>query len=209
MFIYSGHVYIFTIWQTSLDPVAGSWSIKRQPITVCQVMSFWARPNFVPTDMLNFSGCIVSFNEACWMFTIPQLIYLFLFTFLLQFCSNFGDTLWGAVETCSFVISSSWCGYHYQPYAPSSGLLFSGFWGSHILLWHMFWFYAQDAYCLARTPGCCTHSSFLCSNVFLNFSKSIHHRKVQEVRIFIWSKSFGIIWDLPLYLFIHNKILVV
>ena len=40
---------------------------------------------------------------------------------------------------------------HWTFYIQGSG-------GSHLLLWHQIWFYAQGAYCLARMPGCYTHA---------------------------------------------------
>ena len=37
----------------------------RQPVTVHQVMSFWARSPFAPVDMYNVAGCVVSFRVIC------------------------------------------------------------------------------------------------------------------------------------------------
>ena len=45
---------------------------------------FWERPPFMPMDMHSFAGCVLSFRVTCWLFTILQLIYFFLFTFPFQ-----------------------------------------------------------------------------------------------------------------------------
>ena len=48
--------------------------LQRQPITINQVMAFWARPPFVPMDVHNFTNCTVSFIVTCWMFTLLLLV---------------------------------------------------------------------------------------------------------------------------------------
>ena len=64
------------------------------------------------------------------------------------------ETVSVAVVLHSFGNSSSWGGYCYRCYTQSLGLLFSGFWVSLVLLWHLVHFCGQGTYCLARTPGC-------------------------------------------------------
>ena len=52
-------------------------SLQRKPVTVNQVMSFWARPFLVPMVMHNSASCVGSFRVICCIFTILWVIYSF------------------------------------------------------------------------------------------------------------------------------------
>ena len=72
---YSEHVCISTSDKLLDIQQFASSLLFWQPITVCQVMSFWEKNFFVPIDMQGFTGHPVSFRATCWMCIILQLIY--------------------------------------------------------------------------------------------------------------------------------------
>ena len=95
-------------------------------------MSFRARTPFVPVDMHNFMGCVMSFRATGWMLAIIHLIYFFLFTFPIQYASAL-VTISGVAESSPFLIFLSLWSYHNRYYTQSLDLSFSGFLTSLIL----------------------------------------------------------------------------
>ena len=103
-------------------------------------------------------------------------------------------------------ISSFW--YCWFKWTDTSILHFS--WGKSIYnigMWHVtHWMNVPERQYSSGEVNICFH----CSDIFLNFSKSTNHWKVHDIwEILIWSKTFSIIWNLPLYVIICSKIFVV
>ena len=80
--------------------------LQSQHVTVCRVMSFLGKANFVPMATPNCGTCVISFRVTCYMFTIlPPICFLgFIFPFLTM---STRTVISFATEPSSFTISSS------------------------------------------------------------------------------------------------------
>ena len=135
---YSEFVCMSAIWQTIWDTAVGALSDKdftcyslsdHAPFGQGQILCQWTSCqlcHIIQSDMLN-------------VYDSPT--HFILFTFLSQWSVNFRDCL--ICNRVSFlVISSSWCGYHFECYTKLLSLLLSGFWVTFILYWSLVRFYA-------------------------------------------------------------------
>ena len=126
---YSGHVCLFTFWQTYSDPAVGPCFLLRQPLTFCQVMSLLGKTIFCANGHVQLHCCAISFSTICWRFTILlPIISVFFFLSLpalLMLCPIIGPFIFMVL------------GFPFPFMEP--GLVL-----------------CEDAYCLAGTPGCCT-----------------------------------------------------
>ena len=87
--------------------------LHTQSVTVCQVMSFLARPNFVPVAMHILSAYVLSFRVTYWTFIIHWLIYFVHLPFFSWSASTPGFVS-PTAKYQSPVISPSLCDYHYR-----------------------------------------------------------------------------------------------
>ena len=124
MFGYSGHVSIFTIWQTSWDTVFSSLFVTEATQYSLSCYVLWGQASF----------CTNGHAQLCWLWSVNQsgmlnvyhcLSHLFLFTFPCNIVPS-SETVSVAAVSSPLVSSLSWCSYPYWCCMQSLGL-FPGF----------------------------------------------------------------------------------
>ena len=100
-----------------------------QHVTIYQVMSFLGKTSFCASGHAQLGS---EWHVKCLSLSCSFISFVLLFT-PVSAPEAFSD----ALEFSSLAISSFWCGCHFQYYAPFLGLLYSGLWDSHLLLWHL------------------------------------------------------------------------
>ena len=107
--------------------------LQRWPVTIHQVMLFLGKTTFCANGhaQLRWLCCVIQID----MFNVHHsLAHLFLsFHLSSSYSTSAPNNVSVMPVSGSLVISCCWCCYHYQCYAPSLGLLYSGIWGSHLL----------------------------------------------------------------------------
>ena len=84
------HYHVTMSWDTT---VGSFFVIEITHYSVSGYVLFGQNSSFVPVDMYNFAGSVMSFGMTCWMFIILQVIYFFLFIFPFQHGISFIDCL--------------------------------------------------------------------------------------------------------------------